>query len=242
MPQIAPVRTPYSIDDAKVWLADAWMRRFGEPVRDDVLRLMLALIDVETGDGVPGNRVMPNSFHHNMGNLVISSEFIPTTQRDYFVLKGDEGPGTGSKAKEHFYKAFTSFEQSADEQVAQLTRDTRPHWRDGLLTGNPEQFIRALNGQNGPPAYFEAGFDRYLKTFMTRWNKYPLGTPGEPGEPPADPDPDPDPNPDAPFPFPPVPRIPRELAERGTAVGIAFVLVGAGMLWAFSRAKQRQTG
>lgn len=170
--RIEPVRTPITAAELRPLLADAWHQRFGEVIRPDVLALLLALADVETGDGVPPFQRLVNAFHFNYGNIIIAPRFLASSLNDHFILKGDEGPGTGSNAEEHHYKVFLSPEDGAMGLVTQLTRDTRQQWWDGLLTGDPEEFIRALNGQNGGPAYFEAGFDRYLKTYLGRWEKY----------------------------------------------------------------------
>lgn len=174
MPVIPAKRTPYSAEQLRQSLAVAWTHHgVGSTVIDpSVLALLMALADLETGDGSPGGTVMPNAYHHNLGNIVLPSSLVPTTSQSVFTLSGDEGGGSGSSAPEHFYKVYPTHQAGAEGFVRQLVSDTRPHWRRGLLSGDPEEFVRALNGQRGGPSYFEANFARYLAAFRGRWQKY----------------------------------------------------------------------
>lgn len=176
MPRIEPVRTVQDVDDVREALERAWASRFGEPIRADVLSLLLTLADLETGDreGILRGQQLPNSFHYNIGNVIIASRNLPTTQSDYFTLRGDEGPGTGSDAKEHFYRAYSSLDDGAMGLITLLTRPQRQQWWDGLLTGDAELFVRALGGQAGGPRYYEANVERYLDTFQRLQDFYPI--------------------------------------------------------------------
>lgn len=184
MPRIEPRRTPQNIDQVESALRAAWQERFSEAIPPDVLALLQALTDVEVGDGIPGSQVLPNSFHNNLGNVTVARAFIDTTPSSWFTLNGDEGPGTGSDASEHFYKAYPSLADGAEGLITLITRPIRQQWWDGLLTGDPQSFVMALAGRNGGPAYFEADPKSYLRTFLRRWEKYaPPSLPGPPPEP-----------------------------------------------------------
>lgn len=169
MPQVPPVRTPYTVEGLNSAFQQAWLERFGQQVPPGVLALLMALADLETN--------FQSAFHHNIGNIILPTRFLPTTQQSWFVLSGDEGAAAGAGDAEHHYKVYPTLAVGAQGLVTQLTRPTRQQWWDGLLTGDPESFVRALNGQNGGPSYFEAGFKRYLKAYLGRWKKYrePVG-------------------------------------------------------------------
>jgi len=134
----------------------AWQTRFGEPVDPHVLRLLLAHSDLETG-------AWKSMFHHNLGNIVVTSESSP-----YFRLK-ENGVKTA-----HRYRIYDDLDDGADGMIRQLTSNTRPQWHEGLLTGNPFFFVDSLAGKHGGPAYFEANVERYLNGFLNRWDRYPV--------------------------------------------------------------------
>jgi hypothetical protein len=173
MPQVPIERTPVSADEARVSISDAWRARFGAAVEPDVLALLLALWDLETGTG-------QSQFNWNFGNLV---EVRPDSRPFYIA------DDSGNTRK---FKAFEDIDDGAEGFVAQVTSTTRPEWHQGLLTGDPEEFVRALKGRNGGPEYFEAPLDRYLQTFLGRWRRYevPKALPPSRGQPePAQPPP-----------------------------------------------------
>ena len=186
-------RTPEDVSAVRAALEAAWEGRFGERIHPDVLALLLTLADLETGDKAGRERGvrLPNVFHHNLGNITIASANLPTAQGDWYVLSGDEGPGTGSNAKEHFYRVFPNLDAGALGLVQQLTRESRQHWWDGLLTGDPEAFVRALGGENGPPRYFEASTEGYLRAFNALHRLYAPDFPTEPDNDRPEPEPDP---------------------------------------------------
>jgi len=189
-----------------------------------VLALLLALADLETGDGVPPFQRMPNAFHHNFGNIIIAQRNLKSSQSNHFVLSGDEGPGTGSSAAEHHYRVFQSPSDGALGLITQLTRPTRQEWWDGLLTGNPETFVRALSGQFGGPSYFEADFRRYLNTFLQRWQSYRADDPEVPTDTPDTTNPKAEPR------------------KPGLLIPLAVVLGGWALhLWASKRSSKAAT-
>lgn len=159
-----PIRTT-ALDAATASdiLQDTWRALFGAAVRPDVLALLLGLWDLETGTG----RSMHNN---NWGNIVRTSE-----SQDFFV-----GNDSGNVRK---FRHFETPQDGARNFIQQLTRDSRAQWREGLLTGDPAAFVNALAGKNGGPKYFEANPDRYLRTFLGRWQRY--SRPSSPGAPPS---------------------------------------------------------
>lgn len=203
MPEVPKKRTVVSAAQAENLFRQAWSERFNEPVRPGVLRLLLALWDLETGAG----RLQDN---FNFGNQVSTR---PATELFY------RGIDSGNKRK---FRAYRSAKEGAKSFVAQVTSDTRPHWTQGLLTGDPVQFSRGLkNCQDaacsvqGPLQYYEAPFDRYTQTLVERHAKYPHLEP-EVG-PPA-----------------PLPQPTKEPPARGGLVFVGTVLVGL-TLWATKR-------
>lgn len=153
MSEVAKVHTPQTAESVASQLSQAWQAEIGGAVPPAVLALMLALSDLETATFGSG------FFNHNYGNIIATSEGQPFYR----------GIDSGNKRK---FRAYGSAADGARGFVKQLTRDSRKQWREGLLTGDPEEFVRSLNGQRGGPSYFEAGFDHYLKTFMGRWQRY----------------------------------------------------------------------
>ena len=164
--QVEITRTRQSPAEAESVLRAAWGDVFVGPLRPDVLRLVLALWDLETGSG-------GSEFNFNWGNMVDAG------QTGRFYVADDTGH------TRHF-AAFASQREGADALLRQLTRDSRSEWRAGLATGDPELFVRHLSGEFGGPAYFEASPARYLATYLERWDKYPhLNAPARTPEAPA---------------------------------------------------------
>ena len=152
MGEVARRSTPSDAQTVLNALATAWRDRFGEPLRGDVAALLLALSDLETAS-------FKSLSNHNLGNIIAVSD-----SQDFY-----RGLDSGNARR---FRAYASLQEGADQLINQLTRDSRAEWRDGLLSGDPEGFVRALNGQNGGPAYFEASFDRYLRGFLSRYSMY----------------------------------------------------------------------
>jgi len=153
--EVARRSTPSDAQTVLNALARAWLARFGEPLRGDVAALLLALSDLETG-------TWKHVRNNNLGNQIAVGS-------DDFILAPGVGP-TGEQTGR--FAAYPSLDDGARAFVALLTRDSRAEWRAGLLSGNPETFVRALNGQMGGPAYFEASFERYFRGFLSRYASY----------------------------------------------------------------------
>ena len=161
MPEVAKVRTPVSVGQAQDLFAEAWRQRFGEPITAKELALLMALSDLETG-------TFKSIFNHNFGNQIATRD----SQEFYRAL--DSGNPRRFRSYPDAFAGARSF-------VAQVTSDTRPEWKAGLLTGDPVEFARALKGLNGGPAYYEAPLERYTNTLVQRWRSYtPTLVDGEP--------------------------------------------------------------
>ena len=156
--EVSKVATPQPVEAVAQALSSAWARRFGEPAPATVLALLLGLADLETNTfGTVNGK---GFYNYNLGNIVAP---YPDTQVWFAALD------SGNPRK---FRAWNSLDAGAEGFVKQLTSDTRKEWHAGLLTGDPEKFVRALNGQNGGPHYFEANFDQYLAGYKARWGRY----------------------------------------------------------------------
>lgn len=161
MPEVPKRRTVVSPQQAENLFRQAWSERFNEPVRPGVLRLLLALWDLETAGGEKQD-------NFNFGNQISTR---PDREQFY------RGIDSGNKRQ---FRSYPSARAGAKSFVAQVTSDTRPHWEQGLLTQDVVQFSRGLkNCQNescsvsGPLSYYEAPFERYTATLQRRYDKYP---------------------------------------------------------------------
>lgn len=163
MAEVPLVITRLEPQEASAILQEAWQRLFSAAVRPDVLALLLGLWDLETGTGAS----MKN---HNWGNIVSTSE-----TQEFF-----RGLDSGNQRK---FRSYPTAEAGAENFIRQVTRESRAQWRDGLMTGDPTLFVNALAGKNGGPKYFEANPDRYLRTFLGRWQRY--ASPSSPPAPPS---------------------------------------------------------
>jgi len=150
--EVPRVRTRVTPDEASAAISRAWQERFGSPIAPDVLALLLGLWDLETATG-------GSQFNFNFGNIITTTDSVP-----WFAMLDSGNPRK--------FRSFATIDDGAANFVNQLTRDTRPQWRDGLLRGEPVEFVRGLKGLNGGPEYFEAPFDRYLSGYLTRWRRY----------------------------------------------------------------------
>lgn len=155
------MRTPVSVGQAQDMFAAAWQQRFGEPITAKVLALLMALSDLETA-------TFKSVFNHNFGNQIATRD-----SQDFYGALDSGNPRR--------FRAYPDAFAGARSFVAQVTSDTRPHWKAGLLTGDPVEFARALKGLNGGPAYYEAPLERYTNTLVERWRSYtPTLVDGEP--------------------------------------------------------------
>lgn len=153
MPEVARLKTPATVQEAVQYLTDAFREVLGAWPGSEVAALLLALSDFETG-------TWKSMSHWNWGNIVAHAP----TEQDYYT-DGDS-PGANKK------RVYATPQEGARALVVQLTRDSRPQWKEGLLTGDPERFVRALKGEFGGPEYFGASFERYFPGFLQRWNRY----------------------------------------------------------------------
>lgn len=206
MGQVPVIRTPLTADEARELIETAWAKRAS--VRPDVppptperVRLLLALWDLETGTG-------GSQRNFNFGNQVATRE-----SQDFYVA--DDAGNT-----RHF-RAYPSGQAGAASFVAQLTSDTRPEWRDGLASGDPQFFVESLKGLHGGGfEYFEAPFEQYLQTFLGRWNRYdPKDLPPRRG---------------IPSPAPQTPRKPKS----GSGLVPLALLSGLGVYLYYSRVRR----
>lgn len=146
--EVPMVRTPIDAQQAEQLLKDAWAELRSEPITEGVLRLLLALWDLETDAGRA-------QFNHNFGNM------IQVTDGPFYRALDSGNPRR--------FVAFPSVQAGARGFVRQLTRDSRAHWREGLLSEDPMEFARQLKK---PPAYYEAPLERYSQTLLRRWRRY----------------------------------------------------------------------
>lgn len=158
MPLVPTRPTPLTPERAAVLINDAWSALAASKPEvpkptGERLALLLALWDLETATGGQHR-------NHNFGNQVATR---PDVQEFYAALD------SGNPRK---FRSYDSAEEGAASFVSQLNSDTRPQWREGLRTGNPTEFVRALKGLNGGPAYFELNFEDYLSRFLGRWERY----------------------------------------------------------------------
>ena len=152
MSQVARIATPLDAEQVSDALAEVLT---GELARSDVLALLLALSDLETATW---QRVS----NYNLGNIIVPEPY--QAEQAWYA-----GTDSGNTRR---FRSYPSLHEGALGLVNQVTRDSRPEWRAGLATGNPEAFVRALSGANGGPAYFEANPGTYLTGFRARWKRY----------------------------------------------------------------------
>lgn len=146
------VSTPIDATTAARELTHAWRTNDLGLIGRDVLALLLALWDLETGAGT-------SQRNNNFGNIIAVNEEL-----HHYV-----GTDNGNTRR---FRSYPSVSQGALAFVQQLTSNTRLEWRSGLMSGDPLQFVNALGGLNGGSKYFEAPVDRYKQTFLERWQKY----------------------------------------------------------------------
>lgn len=156
MPEVNIVKTPVTMAEIERELGVVWHDVRGEVLPPEIGALILALIDLEVGTG----RATRN---WNLGQIIATR---PETQ-DYYMAMD-----SGNLRR---FRSWPTLRAGVTAIVKQLLSETRPKWRDGLLTGNPDEFVAALGGKHGGPKYFEAPFERYRETFLGRWKRYAPG-------------------------------------------------------------------
>lgn len=148
MPEVPIRRTVLAPSDAEFLLRQVWPQ-----APEGVLRLLLALWDLETAGG-------KRMWNHNWGNIVATTD-ARAAGVPYYIAE-DTG-------RTRAFRSYDSVILGAQAFVVQLTRDSRAHWRAGLFSGNPATFAKQLRI---PPAYYEASLSRYTGTLTRRWRKY----------------------------------------------------------------------
>lgn len=153
MPEVARTSTSLTPSEAVELIAQSFFDLTGAWPGSRVLALLAALSDLETG-------TWRSMGAWNFGNIIATE---PNKQR-WFVAND-----SGNLRK---FRAYDSAADGAQGFVRQLLRDSRKGWREGLLTGNPTEFVDALAGDRDGIRYFEAARDRYLGTFLARHERY----------------------------------------------------------------------
>jgi hypothetical protein len=156
MPEVNPVKTPVDMRDVERAVAEAWLSMRGEAITPEVSALILALIDLEVATGTATK-------NFNLGQIIATRP----AEQDYYM-----GLDSGNLRR---FRSWPNLAEGARAVVRQLTSDTRPKWREGLLSGNPDKFVESLGGVYGGPKYFEANLERYRNTFLGRWKRYAPG-------------------------------------------------------------------
>lgn len=118
-------------------------------LRPSAIRLLLALWDLETAAG-------GSMYNHNWGNMVVGDH----PGHPYYVADD-----SGNLRR---FRAYDSAAEGAADWLRQLFRADKP-WAEGLATGDPKRFARALKAGG----YYEAPLERYTRTLVERWRKYP---------------------------------------------------------------------
>jgi flagellum-specific peptidoglycan hydrolase FlgJ len=152
--QVPMQTTAETMANVRKALVRAWRARMRSPVSAPVLALMLALVDLETAAG----RAIHN---HNLGNMVATRD--QQARAPFFV--GDDSGNT------RVFRAFASLDDGARALVRLLLSDGKPHWRAGLMSGDPKMFAHGLKRDG----YYEAGEERYARVLTQRWQRYSPG-------------------------------------------------------------------
>lgn len=140
-------RTRLSVAEAREHIRAALQDQGIDPTANQ-LALAMAQSALETGQ-------WKQMWHWNFGNLVRSSY-----PGDYYVAN-DSG-----NIRE--FRAYPDVASGAADYAKQLVV-RRPEWREGLLTGDPRQFAKALKT---PPAYYEASEERYANSLFPLWRQF----------------------------------------------------------------------
>jgi len=138
-----PIRTTRLTPTA----AERILRKTG--LRPSALRLLMALWDLETETGA-------KMFNHNWGNMVIGSD------KDHPFYVADD---SGNLRK---FRAYDDVFEGAADWIRQLFRSDKP-WGEGIASGDPVVFAQRLKDGG----YYEAPVERYTKTLVGRWQRYP---------------------------------------------------------------------
>lgn len=150
-PEVERVHTPGTVDEIRAAFRAAFHARYQWWPGIELEALFLALWQLETGKGA-------RTYNFNMGQVNAVAD-----QPWYYQIDG----GTPMQKR-----SYSSREDGVAQLLEQLMRDSRVKWREGFLTGDPVQFVRALKFGHSPLEYFEAPYERYLATFCAIWRQY----------------------------------------------------------------------
>jgi hypothetical protein len=149
--QLPDKLTQLAPDDAARELAEAYFRVMGKRPTVAKMKLLISQSALESGNW----KLMHN---WNFGNEKLSGS--DSHSQIYNISDDPADPSA-------FYAAFLNPADGAEHYVRTLTK--RDHWREGLESGKPLQFIQALST---PPVYFTADPQRYLVTMTNLIDQY----------------------------------------------------------------------
>jgi hypothetical protein len=141
--------TPSNEAAVTVALIKAWEDARNESPSLDILALLLAQSALETGH-------WKSMYNWNLYNGIA----VSSAQLHY------NGLDSGNSRQ---FRAFESLGEGADRYVQQMLSPTRPNWRDGLLTGDPEKFNVGLST---PPRFYEADPKKYGEALTKLWVQF----------------------------------------------------------------------
>ena len=183
--------TPLSRDDASRAFLTAYQQLTGKPPTAAVLALLLAQSAFETGHW--------KSLHHfNFGNAKAHPNYPLITQ--FRCSEVDQNGLETFYDPPHPQCNFRAYENAAAGAVDYLkVLQNRPHWWQGLHTGDPGAFVDALAT---PPKYFTGNPAVYKRSVVSLFQSFfPLAkaaltlAPVRPAAPPSPPAPAPVPRP-----------------------------------------------
>lgn len=149
-------RTPISDRGIVDELKQQFEGLFGRRPNARELAILATHVGVETADGAA-------MWHHNFGNITTR----PSSGGRMFTLEGDEGPGTGSDAPEHYYVAYDSFADGARAFLELLAR----RYGSALSAAEAGQSVAYVDRLK-ERHYFEAPLGVYQQAFADRLNRY----------------------------------------------------------------------
>lgn len=153
MAQVAAQKTPATANQMRESFTRGWpFERYA--LTPEIVSLLLALSDFETG-------TWAHMYNWNPGNIVPGGQY----EGPWHVLKD----AVGNSLR---FRSYSDRDAGARALVEQLLADSRPEWREGLLTGDPSQFVAALGGLTGGRKYYEADPSTYRERYLGRWAKY----------------------------------------------------------------------
>jgi hypothetical protein len=153
--------TPLSRDDASRAFLAAYQQLTGKPPTPAVLALLLAQSAFETGHW--------KSLHHfNFGNAKAGPSYPLITQ--FRCSEVDQNGVETFYDPPHPQCNFRAYENAAAGALDYLkVLQNRPHWWQGLHTGDPSAFVDALAT---PPKYFTGNPAVYKRSVVSLFNGF----------------------------------------------------------------------